>query len=146
MQHYFCFFTYVLNVSYHLCFIGFGVRTVIVVTDPVGTPIDGHPNTLDYTILSNVTLMCVATETDGSPAMVTSYRWTAKDCYNHTDGVEDPCFYDGGHTGQNITGNDLLAQDAGTVTCTAIICGIDYSSDPLTLRISGKQLNSLPEY
>ena len=118
---------------------GFGFRTVTIATDPVGTPINGQPNTFDYTLLSNVTLMCVATEADGSPAMVTSYRWTAKNCYTHIDGVEDPCFYGSGHAGQNITGSHLLAQDAGTVTCTATICGIDYTSGPLTLRISGKQ-------
>jgi len=43
--------------------------------------------------------------------------------------------------GQNITVNYLLAQDAGTVTCSATINGVSYTSDPLTLRISGELVN-----
>jgi len=82
--------------------------------------------------------MCVAMRTDGSPATATNYHWTAEECYNITGGVIDPCFYGGSKTGQNITGNDLLAQDAGTVTCSATIDGVNYTSDPLTLCISGE--------
>ena len=80
--------------------------------------------------------MCVVTPGNVS---VTSYHWTAMNCYNHSKrGIDDPCFYSGNKTGQNITGHDLLAQDAGTVTCTAIIDGVNYTSSPLTLRISGE--------
>ena len=70
---------------------------------------------------------------------VDSYSWNAINCYNHpfNGGVDDPCFYNGA-TGQSITGNDLQAPDAGTVTCSAIINGVNYTSDPLTLRISGE--------
>jgi len=82
--------------------------------------------------------MCVAMGTDGSPVNATNYRWTAVECYNITGGIEDPCFYGGGKTGQNITGDGLLAQDAGTVTCSATINGVSNTSDPLTLRISGE--------
>ena len=86
--------------------------------------------------------MCMVTTADGSPANVTSYYWNATKCYNSTDGIEfsivDPCFYNGSHTGQNLTGTDLLAQDAGTVICIATIGGTNYTSNPLTLRISGK--------
>ena len=113
-------------------------QNVTVVTIPAGTPVVGQPRTFDYPILTNVTLMCLATASDGSPATVTSYRWTAIDCYTRVGGVLDPCFYSNNATTQNITGNDLLAPDAGTVTCTATINGMDYTSDPLTLRISGK--------
>ena len=75
-----------------------------------------------------------------SPANVnvTSYHWTAMNCYNHSTGIINTCFYDGNKTGQNITGHDLLAQDAGTVTCTVVIDGVNYTSSPLTLRISGE--------
>ena len=81
--------------------------------------------------------MCMATSADGSPANVTSYHWTATNCYDHTN-ITDFCFYGGGKRGHNITGNNLLARDAGTVTCNAIIDSINYTSDPLTLRISGE--------
>ena len=84
--------------------------------------------------------MCMATVADGSPVTVPSYSWTAVNCYSRNGGVQDPCFYDDNPTGQNITGNNLLAQSAGTATCTATIDGMDYTSGPLTLRISGEQL------
>ena len=84
----------------------------------------------------------MATTADGSPANVTSYYWNATKCYNSTDGIEfsivDPCFYNGSRTGQNLTGNDLLAQDAGTMICVATIGGTNYTSNNLTLRISGE--------
>ena len=83
--------------------------------------------------------MCMATTADGSPVTVTSYRWTASDCYTRIGGVENPCFYSlPSATGQNITGMNLLAPSAGTVTCTATINGMDYISDLLLLRISGE--------
>ena len=86
--------------------------------------------------------MCMATAADGSsPVTVTSYEWTANDCYTHSGYVQNPCFYSlPSAMGQNVTGINLLATDAGAVTCTATIDGIDYTSDPLTLRISGEQL------
>ena len=86
--------------------------------------------------------MCMATAIDGSSVTVTSYWWTAVECYTRTGGVRDPCFYSYNPIGQNITGPNLLAPDAGTVTCTATIDGTEYTSDPLTLRISGEQLHS----
>ena len=81
----------------------------------------------------------MATE-DGSSVTASSYSWTATNCYNHTGGVDDPCFYSGDRTGFNLTGNNLLAQDAGTVTCTVTVGGASFTSDPLTLCISGKEL------
>ena len=123
-------------------YVGVVGQNVIIVTDPDGIPVDGQPNTFDYPILTNVTLMCMATTTDGSPANVTSYYWIATKCYNSTDDIKfsivDPCFYNGSHIGQNLTGTDLLAQDAGTVICIATIGDTNYTSDPLALRISGK--------
>ena len=111
--------------------------TVTIVTEPEGTPVNGSNNTFDYPILTSVSLMCMVTIPGGSSINATSYRWTTTDCYNRTDGVESPCFYSGGRTGNIITEDSLLAPDAGTVTCTATIAGVDFTSDPLTLRISG---------
>ena len=113
---------------------------VTIVTDPEGTPVNRSNNAFDYPILTNVSLLCMATMPDGSPLIVTSYSWTATNCYNHTGGVDDPCFYSGGHTGNNITDNSILAPDAGTVTCTATIGSTSFTSEPLILRISGEQL------
>jgi len=80
--------------------------------------------------LTNVTLYCFATATDGSSVTVTSYRWTATNCQD--------CFYNGSPTRQIISGTDLLAKDAGSVSCNTTIGGANYASDPLTLRISGE--------
>ena len=119
-------------------------QNVTIVTDPAGIPVDGQPGTFDYPIFTSVTLMCMATAVDGSPVTVTAYSWAAEDCYTRSGGVLNPCFYSlNNPTGQNITGNNLLAPDAGTVTCTATIDGMDYTSDPLTLRISGEYHSSL---
>ena len=85
----------------------------------------------------------MASAADGSPATVTSYSWTASNCYTRTGGVQDPCFYSlDSATGQNITGYDLLATSAGTVECTAVIDGMNHKSDQLTFRISGEQLRT----
>ena len=114
---------------------------VTIVTDPEGTPVNGSDNTFDYPILTSVSLLCMATTPDGSPVTArSSYSWTATNCYNHTGGVQIPCFYSGGLTGYNIIDNSLLAPDAGTVTCTVTIGTASFTSDPLTLRISGKEL------
>ena len=113
---------------------------ISIISNPVGTPVNGSNNVIDYPILTSVSLLCNVTTADGSPVTVTSYSWTASHCYDHTGGVQSPCFYSGGHTGYNITGNSLLAPDAGTVSCTVTIGSTNFTSDPLTLRISGKQL------
>ena len=125
--------------SFRLYLTGVSIN-VTIVTNPEGTPVNGSNNTFDYPILTSVSLMCVATTPDGSPITATSYSWTATNCYNHTDGVRSPCFYSGGRTGNIITGDSLLALDAGTVTCNATVAGFSYPSDPLTLRIAGKFL------
>ena len=116
---------------------------VTIVTNPEGTPVNGSNNTFDYPILTSVTPMCTVTTPDGSPVTATSYSWTATNCYNHTGGVHSLCFYSGGRAGNIITGDSLLAPDAGTVTCNATVAGVDFTSDPLTLRISGKHLMHL---
>ena len=113
---------------------------VTIVTDPEGTAVIGSINTFDYPILTSVNLLCIATMPDGSPVIASSYSWTATNCYDHTGGVQSPCFYGGSRTGYNITDSNLLAPDAGTVTCTATVAGVNYISDLLTLRISGEEL------
>ena len=118
-----------------LYLIGMNVN-VAIVTEPAGMPVTGTTDTFDYPILTRVNLTCNVT----APVTATSYRWTGTNCYTGSSGVNDPCFYDG-RTGQTITNsNGVLAPDAGTVTCTATVAGVDYTSEPLTLRISGKQL------
>ena len=115
--------------------------TVTIVSSPAGTPVNGSTKTFDYPILSNVTLTCNVTSNDTSSFTITSYHWNTDGCYSHTQytGSNPHCFPHG-QTTQNVTGNDLNAEDAGTITCTAAINGSIYTSEPYTLRISGEQL------
>ena len=70
-----------------------------------------------------------------------NYRWNTAGCYTNSKftGSNPQCFPHG-RTTQSVTGNNLNAEDAGTITCTATINGVDYTSAPFTLRISGEQL------
>ncbi|XP_065904304.1 receptor-type tyrosine-protein phosphatase delta-like isoform X2 [Dysidea avara] len=114
------------------------VPTVTIVSNPAGTLVSGSTNTFDYPILSSVTLTCMVTSSDGSTITVTNYQWNTGGCYTHPDHDSgDPTCFPTGQTTQSVTGNDLTAEDAGTITCTVTIGGVDYTSGPLTLRISG---------
>ena len=112
--------------------------TVTIVSSPAGTPVSGSTNTFDYPILSSVTLTCMGNPT---PSSSVTYQWNTNSCYTHTRFTRgDPQCFPHGQTTQNVTGNDLNAEDAGTITCTVTISGRDYTSEPFTLRISGEQL------
>ena len=115
--------------------------TVTIVSSPAGTPVSGSINTFDYPILSSVTLTCDVTSNDGSSFTVNSYQWNTTGCYTHPNfnSGNPRCFPHGQNT-QNVSGNNLLAEDAGTITCTVTISGSDYTSEPFTFRISGEQL------
>ena len=114
-----------------------GQFTVTIISNPAGTPVSGSINTFDYPILSSVTLTCMATSSDGSAFTATNYQWNTTGCYTNSRLTTPACFpHD--QTTQNVTDNNLLAEDAGTITCTAIISGGGmHTSEPLTLRISG---------
>ena len=111
---------------------------VTVVSNPAGIEVSESTNTFDYPILSSVTLTCMVTSSDGSTFTVTNYQWDTTGCYTNTaHNSGNPTCFPTGQTTQSVTENDLTAEDAGTITCTATIDGVDYTSEPLTLRISG---------
>jgi len=117
-----------------LCILFFVVPTVTIVSTPTGTQVSGSPNTFDYPILSSVTLTCMV---DPSPPAGTTYQWNTQDCYTNSHQTNPTCF-PANQTTQSVTGNNLLAEDAGTITCTTTIHGLVYTSRSFTLRISGK--------
>ena len=83
--------------------------------------------------------MCMVKASDGSVPTVTHYQWDTTGCYTnpaHSSG--NPTCFPTGQIGQNVTGNDLTAEDAGTITCTVTIGDGYYTSEPFSLRISGK--------
>jgi len=117
-----------------------GQFTVTIVGNPAGTPVGGSTNTFDYPILSSITLTCMVTSSDGSTPIVTDYKWnTTTRCFTNNAHNTPTCFPTN-QTTQSVTSNNLLAEDAGTITCTATISGVDYTSGPFTLRISGIQI------
>ena len=79
----------------------------------------------------------MVTSSDGGSTIfpVTRTQWNTTGCF--TNDARNPTCFPTGQTTQNVTGNTLLAEDAGTITCTVTIGGVDYTSGPLTLRISG---------
>ncbi|XP_065918563.1 hemicentin-1-like isoform X2 [Dysidea avara] len=108
--------------------------TVTIVSTPAGTPVSGSTNTFDYPILSSVSLTCMVYPAPPSTSTIT-YQWNTEGCYVNNQN-ERRCFPTG-QTTQNVTEDDLLARDAGTITCTATIDGVEYTSGSFTLRISG---------
>ena len=89
--------------------------------------------------MSSVTLTCMV---DPTPSSFVTYQWNIIGCYaNSKFTPSDPqCFARSQATQSTVIGNDLNAEDVGTITCTATISGSDYTSEPFTLRISGEQL------
>ena len=79
-----------------------------------------------------------------SSLTVTSYQWNTAGCYTNSQFTPSnpECFPSemSQRNQQTVTGNDLNAEDAGTITCTVTISGSEYTSEPFTLRISGEQL------
>ena len=111
----------------------FSVVTVTIVSTPAGTPVSGSTNTFDYPILSSVTLTCMV---DPSPPASATYQWNTGGCFTNDRQVTQLCF-PVNQTTQSVNTTDVTAEDAGTVSCTATIGGVDFTSGPFTLRISG---------
>ena len=88
--------------------------------------------------MSSVTLTCMVNPT---PSSSVTYQWNTTGCSTNSKltGSNPRCFPHG-QTTQSVSDIDLLAEDAGTITCTVTISGSNYTSEPFTLRISGEQL------
>jgi len=78
---------------------------------------------------------------DPSPSLPATYHWNARKCFTSFRHNIPTCF-PVNQTTQSVTGNNLLAEDAGTITCTVTIGGVDYISESLTLRISGTHIQT----
>ena len=88
--------------------------------------------------MSSVTLTC---DVSPSSSTVDSYRWGTTGCYTNSKFTpSNPQCFPRGQTTESVTDNNLNAEDAGTITCHATINGVEYDSEPFTLRISGEQL------
>ena len=96
-------------------------------------------NAFDYPLLSAVTLMCLLNPLPtSSVSLVVSYQWNTAGCYNNLNfNNGNPRCFTNGQTTRDVTGTNLTAEDASTITCTVTISGSDYTSDSFTLRISG---------
>jgi len=110
--------------------------TAMIVSNPAGTP---DVIATDYPILSNVTLTCMVTSSEGATFTVDAYQWETTGCFTNVAHSTPTCFPIS-QTTQSVISNSLLAEDASVIRCTATISGVDYTSGPLTLRVSGKHL------
>ena len=72
-----------------------------------------------------------------SPPGDATYHWNTGECYTSIAHNVPTCFPTG-QTTENVSGNNLSAEDAGTITCTVTIGGTQFTSSPFTLRISGR--------
>ena len=76
-----------------------------------------------------------------TPSSSVTYQWNTTGCYtNRLFTSSSPQCFPHDQITQNVTGNNLDAEDAGTITCTVTINNRTYTSGPLTLRISGEPL------
>jgi len=78
----------------------------------------------------------MVTSSDGSAFTVTNYQWNTTGCFTNLR-VSTPACFPTGQTTQNVTDDSLRAEDAGTITCGAMIGIANYVSEPFTLRVSG---------
>ena len=70
-----------------------------------------------------------------------SYQWDTTGCYTNAQFTpSNPECFPHNQMSQVVTENNLNAEDAGAIICSALINGIRYTSEPFTLRISGEQL------
>ena len=81
----------------------------------------------------------MVTSNDGSPVTVTGYSWDTTGCYDNSNnmGTGDVRCFPRNQVSQNVSEDSVLARDAGTVRCTAVINSLSFASGPFTLRISG---------
>jgi len=115
------------------------IGLVTIVSTPSVTPVDQQPNAFEYTILSSVTLACMV---EPLPTTNVTYQWNTTGCYtniNYNDGV--PSCFPHDQTMQNVTDNDLTAEDAGTINCITTFDGVSYTSDSLTVLVSGIEVD-----
>jgi len=73
---------------------------------------------------------------DPLPPASATYQWNTTGCFTN-DLLTAPTCFPNGQITQNVTDNNVTAEDAGTITCTATINGLNFTSGLLTLRISG---------
>jgi len=73
---------------------------------------------------------------DPSPPAGTTYQWKTTGCFTN-DRITTPRCFPHDQTTSSVTGNNLLAEDAGIIICTATIDNAGYNSGLFTLRISG---------
>ena len=95
-------------------------------------------NSYRYPLLSTLTLTCTAITRDNLPYTMTSYDWNTTGCYTNPsyNGGNPGCFPNG-QTTRDVIGHHLTAEDAGVITCSATSEGWTFTSNSLTLQISG---------
>lgn len=90
--------------------------------------------------MSSLSLNCLVTSSDHLPFKVSSYKWNTEECYKNSgyqSGIPG-CFPHQHPDAEIVYGTDLTAEDAGIISCTVTINNKKYTSDSITIHISGK--------
>jgi len=109
-----------------------------ITRSPSGSSIMDQFNTFRYSLLSNVTLTCLAVSRNNLPFTPPVYVWNTTGCYtNPSYNNGNPGCFPNGQTTRDVTGYHLTAKDAGTIVCSVIADGHTFTSSPITLKLSG---------
>ena len=94
---------------------------VNVITDPL---FDGANNIIEFPVGSNLTLTCMVTPT---PPSDSEFSWSCS----------TGCFVDM-EIEQSVNITELEQTDSGELNCSVIIDDVEYTSESIELRVTGK--------
>ena len=103
---------------------------VTIVSDLPGVLVDGTINTFEHLIGSNITFTCEVNSTL---------------TFNESDfiwGCSTGCFADMVEE-QTVNITEIQESDSGVLNCSVVIDGMEYTSQPYDLQVTGMFVNSL---
>ena len=114
MLHYFVYATIVNTTAYE----------VTVIPDPPSNVVNSNSNIIEYFTGSDLTLTCMVTPT---PPSDSEFSWSCS----------TGCFVDM-EMEQSVNITELEVTDIGELNCSVIIDDVEYASELVELRVTGK--------
>jgi len=102
--------------------IGVTEYNVAVTSDPI----EYGGTILEYSVGSNITLTCIVTPT---PPPDSEFSWSCS----------TECFVDM-EIEQSVNISELEVTDSGELNCSVIVDGVEYTSETVELRVTGKHI------
>jgi len=97
--------------------------TVTIISDPL---VDDANNTIEFPVGSNITLTCMVIP---SPPSDSEFSWSCS----------TGCFVDM-EIEQSVNISELEVTDSGELNCSVIIADVEYTSESVELRVTGKHI------